>query len=194
MRRSTVFLASTLLAAQGLLLGQTQIVQLNSAQPWRRVQFQVNNVPASSNRFDPNLIRLDATFIAPSGQTTVVPGFWFQNYTRSLSGGYEQLSASGSGLWRIRFTPQEQGTYSLSVALLTNGVAAGAPASTNFTATNGNPLARTGYAQLAPGQQYFRTGDGQPLRLIGQNVCWPGGRGTYDYDDWFAAMQAAGEN
>ena len=51
-----------------------------------------------------------------------------------------------------------------------------------------------GYVQVAPSHQYFQTTDGQALRIIGENVCWPGSRGTYDYDTWFAAMQAAGEN
>jgi len=177
-----------------LLAQAPQIVQLNTAQLWRRVEFQVNNVPATTNRFDPDLIRLDATFTAPSGRVMVVPGFWFQNFVRWLSGGYEQLGASGGPSWRIRFTPQETGNYSLTLAIVTNGVAAGPTVVTNFSVLDTNPLARAGYAQVAPGQQYFRTGDGQPLRLIGHNVCWPGGRGTYDYDDWFPAMQAAGEN
>jgi len=176
------------------LLAQPQIVQLNLAQLWRRVEFQVNNVPATTNRFDPDIIRLDSMFTAPSGREMVVPGFWFQNYVRSLSGGYEQLSPSGAASWRIRFTPQETGSYSLMLAITTNGVAIGPPLTANFTVTNTNPPTRSGYVQIAPGQQYFRTGDDQPLRLIGENVCWHGGRGTYDYDNWFPAMQAAGEN
>jgi hypothetical protein len=59
---------------------------------------------------------------------------------------------------------------------------------------NGSPPARTGYVKLAEGGQYFETGDGKPLRILGENVCWPGSRGTYDYELWFPAMQAAGEN
>src|SRR5262245_27136744 len=100
--------------ANGLLAQSPQIVQLNPAQPWRRAEFQVNNVPAASNRFDPDVIRLDATFTFPSGRELAVPAFWFQNYARSLSGGYEQLSVSGSAAWRIRFVPQETGNHSLS--------------------------------------------------------------------------------
>lgn len=186
--------AVTVVAATSLQAQSPQLVQLNAAQQWRRVEFQVNNVPSAANRFDPDVIRLDATFTAPSGSVMAVPGFWFQNYTRSLAGGNEQLTTSGAASWRIRFTPQETGNYALSLAVFTNGVAAGATVLTNFTVLNTNPPARTGYVQIAPGQQYFRTGDGQPLRLIGANVCWHGGRGTYDYDDWFPAMQSAGEN
>jgi len=180
--------------AAPLLAQSPQLVQLSAAQLWRRVEFQVNNVPAATNRFDPDLIRLDATFTAPSGRTLVVPGFWFQNYARSLSGGTERLSLSGSASWRIRFTPQEAGNYSLALAIVTNGIPAGSAVVTDFTVLNTNQLLRSGFVQVAPGQQYFRTGDGQPLRLIGHNVCWHGGRGTYDYDDWFSAMQSAGEN
>ena len=188
-----ILVASTVMVGPSLR-AQPQIVQLNAAQLWRRVEFQVNSVPAATNRFDPDLIRLDATFTAPSGRVMVVPGFWFQNYVRSLSGGSEQLSPSGVASWRIRFTPQETGNYSLALAIVTNGAAAGPTVVANFTVLNTNPPMRTGYVQVAPGQQYFRTGDGQPLRLIGANVCWPGGRGTYDYDNWFPAMQSAGEN
>jgi hypothetical protein len=171
-----------------------QILRLNTAQPWRRVEFQVNNVPAATNRFDPDVIRLDATFTAPSGRAVVVPAFWFQNYTRSLSAGSESLTASGPTVWRLRYTPQETGLHSLSLAITTNGVPTGTAGLTNFTVEAASPPARTGFVQVAPGQQYLRTGDGQPLRLIGENVCWPGNRGTYDYDTWFAAMQAAGAN
>ena len=67
------------------------------------------------------------------------------------------------------------------------------PAVTNFTVAGSAP-ARSGYVRMNAGKQYFETGDGQALPLIGENVCWHGARGTYDYDDWFAAMQAAGEN
>ncbi len=193
LRAGALLLAVLALGSTGLAQSP-QIVRLNTAQPWRHVEFQVNNVPTATNRFDPDRIRLDATFTAPSGQAMVVPGFWFQNYTRSLSGGSERLSASGSASWRLRYTPQETGLHSLSLTIATNGVAAGTSVFTNFTVEAADPLARTGYVQIAPGQQYFRTGDGQPLRLIGENVCWPGNRRTYDYDTWFTAMQAAGEN
>src|SRR5215216_897582 len=91
-----VLVACALFAGVSLRAQSPQIVQLTAAQLWRRVEFQVNNVPSATNRFDPDVIRLDATFTAPSGGVLVVPGFWFQNYARSLSGGYEQLSASGA--------------------------------------------------------------------------------------------------
>jgi len=93
----------------------------------------------------------------------------------------------------VRFTPPEVGEYSVSLTIHTNGQVYGSAVVTNFSVT-GIPPARTGCVRVAASRQYFETGDGQRLQLIGHNVCWPGGRGTYDYDDWFGAMETAGEN
>ena len=60
-----VLVAFGVMAGPSLLAQSPQIVQLNAAQVWRRVEFQVNSVPTATNRFDADLIRLDATFTAP---------------------------------------------------------------------------------------------------------------------------------
>ncbi|HVU27333.1 MAG TPA: DUF5060 domain-containing protein [Verrucomicrobiae bacterium] len=171
------------------------ISQLNSAVIWERAEFGITNVPTTSNPFDPDVIRLDATFTSSSGKTKTVPAFWYQNYQRAFSGGYESDTPVGLPGWRLRFTPSEGGTYSLSLMIRTNGQIYGTPVITNFLVFFlGTPPPRFGYVGIAPGRQYFQTGDGQPLRLIGHNVCWPDAPGTYDYDTWFSAMQNAGEN
>jgi len=46
-----------------------QIVQLTSAQLWPRLEFNITNVPAATNPFDPAAIALDATFTLPSGRS-----------------------------------------------------------------------------------------------------------------------------
>jgi hypothetical protein len=185
----------------GLLLGCScaqsapQITQLLPAQLWQRLEFSVTNVPAATNPFDPNVIALDATFTLPSGRAMVVPGFWYQNYQRGSSGGYEYVTPIGLPEWRIRFTPPEAGTYALSLAIRTNGQSSGAPATASFTVPATSPPAQAGYVRVAASRQYFETGDGQGLRLIGENVDWyTTGQGTYQYDTWFPDLQAAGEN
>jgi hypothetical protein len=176
--------------------GQTplQLVQLNAAQIWRRVEFRVDNVPPASNPFDPDSIRLDATFILPSGRTNVVPAFWYQGYQRTLQNGSEQVTAAGTPEWQVRYTPTESGEYAIHFIVLTNGQPYGAMVTTRFTVSNGAPAGRFGFVRAAGSKEYFETGDGSALPLVGANVCWPGGRGTYDYDDWFSAMHSAGEN
>ncbi len=171
-----------------------QVVAINAAQLWRRAEFRVTGLMAVTNPFDPNSIRVDAHFRLPSGKIVDVPAFWYQAYQRSLSGGYESLATSGPAEWRFRFTPAEAGAYTVWVDIRTNDQPYASVQAVAFTVASNAPPARFGYVHVAPSKQYFQTGDGQALRLIGENVCWPGGRGTYDYDDWFSAMQSAGEN
>ena len=157
-------------------------------------RFRILGIPTVANPFDPDTIRVDGLFTSPSGQTVTVPAYWHQTYQRTLSGGNESLSKLGSPEWRLRYAPPALGSYSLTVTVRTNGQPCGLPAATNFTVSGSGPASGTGYVRADASRQHFQTGDGQPLRLIGENVCWPGSRGTFDYDDWFAAMQAAGEN
>ncbi len=171
-----------------------QLAPVVTPQLWQRAEFRVTGLPAVTNPFDPQVIQVDATFRSPSGRMATAPAFWYQAYQRALSGGSESLSTSGSPEWRVRFTPPEPGSYSVSASVLTNGqFCSTAPEIVFQVASNALP-ARTGYARRAGSGQLFETGDGQALRLIGENACWPGSRGTYDYDTWFPAMQSAGEN
>lgn len=173
-----------------------QITQFNPAQPGRRVEFQIQGVPAVSNPFDPEVIRVDGICTLPSGASLAIPAFWHQGFTRQLSGNSESLSASGAPEWRWRYTPPATGVYGLAVKVFTNGQPWGATATAQFTALAfpGPPALASGPVRLAASRQYFEAGDGQPLRLIGGNYCWPGSRGTYDYDQWFPALRAAGGN
>jgi hypothetical protein len=171
-----------------------QIVQLTIPQLWQRVEFRIAEVPAATNPFDPDIIRLDATFTLPSGRTMVVPAFWYQAYERLLQNGSEYDTPIGSAEWRLRFTPPEAGNYSLSLTIQTNDQPFGNPVNISFSVPTNSPPARFGYVGIAPSRQYFQTGDGQPFRLIGENVCWPDSPGTYNYDTWFSAMQTNGEN
>ena len=124
-----------------------------------------------------------------------VPAFWYQAYQRALvSGSYESLTPTGAPEWRVRFTPPETGSYSLTLTIRTNGQLYGPAPATNFAVPVAVPPPGSGYVRVAPSKQYFETGDGQALRLMGENVSWYLGPGTYNYDQWFAALHAAREN
>lgn len=142
-----------------------RFIQLTSAKLWQRLEFCVTNVPSATNPFDPDQIRLDATFSLPSGKTMIVPAFWFQDYQRGLSGGYEYLTVVGLPQWRLRFTPPESGNYSVSLVILTNNQPYGSPVVTNFTVPVAVPAAGSGYMQVATNGQYFQTSDEQAVTI-----------------------------
>ena len=171
-----------------------QIRPLSSPQLWRRLEFTITNVPSGGNPFDPDGIRLDAALTLPSGRVMVVPAFWYQAYQRSLASRSESDAPVGAPGWRLRFTPPEAGNYSLSLTIKTNNQSFGGPVAMNFVVPSNPPPAHFGYVGIAPGRQHFQTGDGQPLRLIGENICWGDGPGTYSYDAWFPKLQKAGGN
>ena len=64
-----------------------------------------------TNRFDPAQVRLDGEFVAPDGSTLVIPGFYMQDFTRALVGGYEHLTPRGQAQWRVRMTPTQPGVW-----------------------------------------------------------------------------------
>lgn len=169
------------------------IVPLGQAHAWRRAEFRLDQVPAAANPFDPDEIQVDATFSAPSGKKTTVPAFWYQDYRRSLIQGVQALTPSGAPEWRIRFTPTEAGAYRVSVAVRLKGSPASEPVEGQFSASAAAGAVR-GWVRNGADHRYFETSDGSPLRLIGENVCWAQSNETFDYDAWFAAMAASGQN
>ena len=187
--------AAVLAPACSHLEAQTPaIIPLAAPQLWQRAEFRVDRAPVAANCFDPDQIRLDATFTSSSGRSLTVPAFWYQDFSRALSNGVEILAPVGAAQWRIRFTPTEPGDYALSLRIETNGTTAGQPVVTRFNVPNVAPDGQHGYVRIAPDKRYFETSDGRPLRLIGHNVCWSDTRGTFDYDAWFGGMRGAGEN
>ncbi|HVM48927.1 MAG TPA: DUF5060 domain-containing protein [Candidatus Acidoferrum sp.] len=173
--------------------GPVTILPLNPSQLWSRLEFEVDNVPAFGNPFDPASISLNAVFTLPSGKLMSVPGFWYQGYQRSVSGGNELDTVNGTPGWRLRFTPPETGDYSLGMTIGTNGQTM-TTLSTTFTVPSGPAPARYGYVGISTNHQYFQTGDGRALPLTGLNLAWPSGLATYDYDTWFNSLEGAGGN
>ncbi|MFA5257372.1 MAG: DUF5060 domain-containing protein [Opitutales bacterium] len=161
---------------------------------WQRMEYRIDGVPSVDNPFDPDQIGIDATFTAPSGGVMVVPAFWYQAYERELVDGAEKLRAVGNPEWRLRFTPSEAGHYRVAVAAVFAGKGPQALAEAAFDVAPREIAGRHGWVRIGPDARYFETSDGRPLRLIGENVCWAAERGTYDFDDWFSGMEAAGEN
>src|SRR6201984_349395 len=82
-----------------------QILLLSPPQLWQPAEFKILNAPAATNPFAPESITVGAVFRLPSLSYLVIPGFWYQGYTRGLSGGYESLGTSGPREWRGRVSP-----------------------------------------------------------------------------------------
>jgi hypothetical protein len=171
-----------------------QIEPLAAPRLWQRAEFRLAGAPTAANNFDPDLVRIDARFTAPSGRTFVVPAFWFQDYSRALVDGAEVLTPVGAPEWRVRFTPTEPGAHAVEVLVAQNGSQPAPWSHARFTVPADSAATLRSWVAVGADRRYLATTDGRPLRLVGENVCWAGARGTYDYDNWFPAMRASGQN
>ncbi|MCB1127024.1 MAG: DUF5060 domain-containing protein, partial [Verrucomicrobiae bacterium] len=185
----------SLLLLGGVLPAQAALSIRRLAEPslYRVMELEVTGVPAVSNPFDPDVIRLDATFHPPSGTDRRVPGFWYQPYTSRQQNGSEVLSRDGVAGWRLRFTPVEPGQHEVEVEVQLDGASTGS-ARFEFEVPAATDPVPKGFARVAPNRRHFETDQADPLPLIGHCVCWHHNRGTEDYVDWFDAMAGVGEN
>ncbi|MEO6005700.1 MAG: DUF5060 domain-containing protein [Opitutus sp.] len=194
MRTLLCFAAAAVMSAS-CSLAAVSLVLIDKAEVWQRAEWRLEGVPSASNNFDPDLIRIDATFTAPSGRTLRVPAFWYQDFKRELVGGAQVLTPKGAPGWRLRFTPDEPGEYALAVSVAQPAQTTLPSTTTRFTVGRGSAPLAHGWIRTGEDHRTFATSDGKPLRLIGANVCWGGSaRGSFDYDRWFPAMREAGEN
>lgn len=174
-----------------------EVKLLGPAQAWEAAEFQIEGGPMTKNNFDPNEVRVDATFTSDGGRKVTVPAFWFQDYRRKLVNGKEVLTPVGEGQWRVRFTPTEQGHEAVEVSQQIGGAAAEKIAEFSFQVEPREAKGtsnREGWVQVHSDKHDFQTSDGKILKLIGSNICWSGDGGTFDYDHWFERMQVSGQN
>lgn len=156
-----------------------------------RLELAVRLQAEYSNPFDPDDVALDAHFVPPSGKTHVVPGFLWHGFERKRVGGSERLSPTGEYGWRIRYCPTEAGQYRYWLTLR-DGDQEDHSDEASFQVTESQ---HHGFVRVAKKNPYaFEFDDGSPYFAIGENVCWPGGGGTYDYDNYWAKLSAHGAN
>src|SRR5581483_4973418 len=75
-----------------------------------RIEFAIQPLRAPVNPFDPTRDSMDALVVTPSGKKMTVPGFWFQDYRRSVQNPEAQgvdrievVEPVGQPEWRVRF-------------------------------------------------------------------------------------------
>ena len=177
-------------------------IETSAPRVWAMGEIRISGVPLEgANPFDPDVIAVDVSFTSPSKQVKVVPAFWYRPFSRELKKGAdgsesESMTARGEGEWRVRWTPLESGRHQARVTVRRAGrVQMGAASTWSVLGRDKADATSRGFAQLNPSShRYFQTSDGRPLPLLGENLCWPGARGTYDYDDWLPKMRAARMN
>ncbi len=99
------------LAIQGVEASAARVPQ------YERLELKVALGATYDNPFDPDDVRLDALFTAPSGRKVTVPGFFAVEHRREIRDGAEVMVPLAENGWRVRFAPREMGKYRWQLVL-----------------------------------------------------------------------------
>jgi len=152
-----------------------------------------------ANPFDPQEADLGASFTSPSGKALAIPGFLYQGFERRLADAEgaangekrELLDPVGGALWKIRFSPAEEGRHEFTVRLSCRGEEAARYSGALMAVPSGNP----GFVKASErDSRYLDFTGGKSFFAIGENLAWPGPRGTFAYEDYFGKLAPAGAN
>ncbi len=178
--------------------GPATIVSVRTATPatatYEKFELAIDLQADYQNPFDPADVALDAHFVTPQGQEQIVPGFLWWECQRSRQGRTrpsEQVRPTGKFQWRVRYCPMTPGTYRYTL-VLDDGTDRVQTEPATFTVAASQHPGMVRVARQNP--RYFELDNGRPYFGIGENVCWPGPLGTYDYDNYWKKLAEHGAN
>ena len=116
-------------------------------------------------------ITVDGLFTSPSGKTYRQPGFLFQPYAWNAA--TDQLLPSGEAVWKIRFAPQELGswTYSISLTDASGSTTVSDSSRLKFSVVSPTDPDNHGFIRVSRDDwRYFEWSDGTPFVGVGPSV------------------------
>ncbi|MBI5302373.1 MAG: DUF5060 domain-containing protein [Chloroflexi bacterium] len=142
--------------------------------------------PGRTSPYGVDGISIDAHFTAPSGAALVAPAFYYQDYIRGGTS-TETMTPTTNYMWKVRFAPEELGTYTYYLTVQDKEGTTRYPASGTlaFTAI---ASASKGFVRVAPTDSRFMAfSNGQSfIPLAGARQWWQCcGKRTFDYENLF---------
>lgn len=155
-----------------------------SVERFGKFEAKVDLTASYSNPFDYDDIAVTATFLSPSSVVKNVDGFFMQDYNLNTTSG--NLTTNGTGGFRVRFSPNEIGTWSV-VVFVTDATGTGNSFGYQFecvevaTSTN-HGFVRTGQTN------YLNFDDGNQYIAIGENIAWQNNNPYLNYKAWLDGL------
>jgi hypothetical protein len=152
--------------------------------PWLSGTFPVDEqgkfVDRDRNPFNPDVVDVRAVFSLPGSvgapdRIVEVFGFWWQDFdvnckNRDYDMGYEAdiYTSKGAPRWKVRFTPQEIGTYHWFVTVREDGRETVKTERHSFEVVDSKSK---GFVRVCPDNgMYFQFDDGSPFVAVGANL------------------------
>lgn len=143
-------------------------------------------------------VTVEGIFTSPGGKTLTQPGFYITEATTTGSGSSAHYEETNNKHWAVRFTPQETGTYDVSLRVRDASGETTVPVGT-FTASS--PVKKgfirvsqddTRYFEFTNGDLFWPTGPswGFDYPALNFDRPWMGGQGAYS-TNWARWMSTA---
>lgn len=131
-----------------------------------------NSGTIKNNPFDPDNINVEAIFLSPTGRVNRVNGFYYKEFAPNFEfNAWNEIPTPYH--WRLRFSPDEVGTWSLSITVNANGCEPLNSAGLIFYCDENTN--EKGYLEVSSNNhRYLRYKDSHESFFgIGQNIAWP---------------------
>ena len=144
-----------------------------------------------ANPYDYDEIRVEAVFTAPDGQTTLVEGFFMEDFeiANTNTGALKALPTKG---FRIRFSPRKPGKWSYAVSC-TNAFGTAQFLPQTFNCLQAASPKNKGFVQ-ANTSNYLNFSTGEQYVPVGENIAWQNSNPYIDYQKWMGKMADNGGN
>lgn len=156
---------------------------------YAKFQLTLDLKTSAANPFDPDEIDVEAAFLSPTGKHIDVPGFLYQPYTSHLNNNAEQLTPDGPPVWMVRFSPDAPGLWKYVVSAHDATGSVTLPAKPFLCIRS---LNRGFVRKDTRDPARFIYSDGKPYFPVGENMCWAGQKGTYDFAQWLQGLSGGG--
>jgi hypothetical protein len=164
-----------LLSSMGILPATPLITNVQfPAAIYKYQKFEVDfDLNTYLNPYDFEQIDLWAEFISPSGKRAKVFGFYYEGYHKLDDGAYtsyEILAPSGENSWKIRFSPNEIGTWTFKMKAVDQSAFVEMPVSGSYSFFV-NPSNEKGFISKA-NKRFLKYDSGEPYYPIGDSYPW----------------------
>ncbi|MCD6351631.1 MAG: DUF5060 domain-containing protein, partial [Armatimonadetes bacterium] len=157
---------------------------------WRPVELRFAVSGTWDNPFDPEQIDVYARIHQPDGTVVRQPAFAYHDF-EPLSAGGDLLLPKRGLQWRLRWTPQQEGTYRVQL-VARSGEQRVSKNAGEFVCQGSEGH---GFVRRCPDTPYYlRFDDGTPYFAVGENMCWDGDGLVEAYKKWFTRLGEAGGN
>jgi len=145
-----------------------QEITFNVATSARNLQLPFDSSPPSG--VDAGIgLSVDAVFTSPTGKVWNQPGFYYQVFDDQTKGGAEWFYPTGQAVWKVRFAPDETGTWQYSIkAQDVSGTVQTTTHSFTVTASTSHGFIRASETD----SRYFEFSDGTYFPALGINAAY----------------------